>query len=317
MNSQPNREIRTLGAPAPAPAPAASVRTVDLSQETPGKAVPIAPGVWLCATRHRPGLSKHMFEVNNRCFVFRLEDRGTPCLVVINAVDPCAIPEVRRLERETGAPVRYIVSPGGGHHLLIPPWHDEFTGARVLVGPVRIPRIPHGRKVMQLPRVSTMDLADPLPQFRGQLDAILFQGLVGPPDHQSPGEGAPDTRLGLVARMFKFMTSKKNDPVDELWLYHRATQTVIAGENLAWYYPSAALKKASFMLRSMLKPDQVYIWTDARRVGDPAAVAASWRTILSWPARTLMTFHDVPGTAFTGDANAALAAAVEKAGQLR
>jgi len=313
MNTQPNREIRTIGAPAPVPSP-----TVDLSQETPGKAVPIAPGVWLIATPHRPGLSKHMFEINNRCFVFLLQDRGSPCLVVINAVDPAAaIPEVRRLERETGAPVRYIVSPGGGHHMLIPPWHDEFTAAQVLVGPVRIPRIANGRKLMQLPRVTTMNLADPLPQFRGQLDAILFQGLVGPPDHRSPGEGAPDTRLGMMGRMFKFMTAKMNDPVDELWLYHRPSQTVIAGENLAWHYPSADFKKAPLMLRGMIKPDQVFIWTAARRVGDAAAVSASWRTILSWPARTLMTFHDVPGTAFTGDATAALGAAVEKAGQLR
>ena len=43
---------------------------------------------------------------------------GRPVLAVVNAVDPRgAIPEVRRLERETGLPVRYIVSPGGGHHL--------------------------------------------------------------------------------------------------------------------------------------------------------------------------------------------------------
>ena len=77
-------------------------------------------GVWLLATRHRPGLSKHMFEINNRCFVFRLYDQqaGRPVLLVVNAVDPeQGIPEVRRLERETGLAVAAIVSPGGGHHL--------------------------------------------------------------------------------------------------------------------------------------------------------------------------------------------------------
>ena len=120
----------------------------DLSGETAGKAAEVFDGVWLIATRHRPGLSKHIFEVNNRCFVFRLYDRraGKPVLLVVNAVDPAqAIPEVRRIERATGLQVSAIVSPGGGHHLLLQPWHAEFAPARVLVGPVRIPAPPTAR----------------------------------------------------------------------------------------------------------------------------------------------------------------------------
>src|SRR5438034_10659434 len=97
-----------------------------LERETTGKLVPLAEGMWLLATRHRPGLSRHMFEINNRCFVFRLHDAtlGGPVLAVVNAVDPLVgIPEVRRLEHETGLAVRYVISPGGGHHLQIEPWH--------------------------------------------------------------------------------------------------------------------------------------------------------------------------------------------------
>src|SRR5262245_18950450 len=174
----------------------------DLQAETPAKAVPVFEGVWLIATRHRPGLSKHMFEINNRCFVFRLFDQQAqkPVLLVANAVDPeQAIVEVRRIERETGLPVTVILSPGGGHHLHMAPWQAEFTGATVLVGPERIPRTANGAKLMRLPRVKTMDRDDPLPQFRGQLEAVLFHGLVCPPDHRSAGEGAKDTRLGHFA----------------------------------------------------------------------------------------------------------------------
>jgi len=139
-----------------------------LERETTGKAVEVSEGLWLLATNHHPGLSKHMVEINNRCFVFRLVDArvgaGGPVLVVVNAVDPLVgIPEVRRLEHETGLAVRYIISPGGGHHLLLRPWHDQFTQAQVLVGPVRIPRTANGQTLMKLPRVSAMDLQDPLP----------------------------------------------------------------------------------------------------------------------------------------------------------
>src|SRR5262245_35055669 len=292
----------------------------DLSVETTGRAVSVFDGVWLLATRHRPGLSRHMFEINNRSFVFRLYDQraSRPVLMVVNAVDPeQGIPEVKRLERETGLSVAAIVSPGGGHHLHMPAWHGAFPSAKLLVGPERIPRTANGRQLMTMGRVETLSLDDPFPQFRGQLDAVVFHGPGGPADHQSAGEGAPDTRFAHMARMLKFMTAKQNDPVDELWLHHVPSQTVIGGENLTWYYPKAALRGAPFMLKSMIKPDQVTIMTMARKVAAPEKVAACWRRILSWPCRTLLTYHDVPGSGFVGDGRAALAAAVDRAGQPR
>jgi hypothetical protein len=287
--------------------------------ETVGKAVSVWEGVWLLATHHHPGMSRHMFLINNRCFIFRLHDAtaGGTVLLVVNAVDPVVgIPEVRRLEHETGLQVRYIVSPGGGHHLMLQPWHDQFPQAQVLVGPVRIPRTANGQKLLKQPRVRTMDLRRPLPQFEGQLDALLFTGLVGPPDEPTPAEGAPDTKFQIFARMAKFMTSRMKDPVDELWLSHPASGMVIAGENLAWQYPAERLRGQPFMLRSMVKPDKVWVWTMPRKVGDADAVASSWRQIVSWPCRTLMTYHDPATVAFTGDGRAALESAARAAKQL-
>jgi hypothetical protein len=291
---------------------------IDLRGETRGKAVAVFDGVWLIATRHRPGLSKHMFEINNRCFVFRLFDQraGKPVLLVVNGVDPeQAIPEVRRIERETGLAVSAIVSPGGGHHLLLEPWHAEFQHARVLVGPVRIPRTGNGAKLMKLPRVQALDLADPFPEFRGQLDAVLFHGLLAHRDRLSPAEGGKDSKLAFMADMVRFMVTAPRDPIDELWLHHVASQTVIGGENLTWQYPASAMRDAPMMLKGMVKPDKVAIFTAPRKVGDADQVATCWRRILSWPCRTLMTYHDAVGHAFVGDGRAALGAAVAAAKQ--
>jgi hypothetical protein len=294
--------------------------SLDLSAETAGKAVPVFDGVWLIATRHRPGLSKHMFQINNRCFVFRLFDQaaGRAVLLVVNAVAPeQGVAEVRRLERETGLPVAAIVSPGGGHHLHMAAWHAAFPTARFLVGPERIPRTANGRKLMEMGRFETLSLDDPFPQFRGQLEAVVFHGLASPPEHQSAGEGAPDTRFAHMGRMLKIMTAKATDPVDELWLHHVPSQTVIGGENLTWYYPKAAMRGAPFMLKSMIKPDRVAVFTLARKVADTEKVAACWRRILAWPCQTLLTYHDVPGSGFVGDGRAALTAAVDRARQPR
>jgi pimeloyl-ACP methyl ester carboxylesterase len=171
----------------PPPSPDAAAR-LRLDDETPGRAIQAADGVWVIATNHRPGFNRHMFEINNRTIVFQLRDQrlGCPVLLVANGSDPAqAAGEVRRIALQTGLPVRYVVSPGGGHHLTLDRWHEAFPEAQILVPPLRVPRTANGGKLMRLPRVAAMDLADPLPQFRGELDAVIFQGLLGSRDRSA------------------------------------------------------------------------------------------------------------------------------------
>src|SRR4051794_16671758 len=80
-------EVQPTGQPKAAEAPASPLK---LDREAFGKAAEVADGFWIIATRHRPGLSRKMFEINNRCLVFRLQDpqAGGPVLLVANAVDP-------------------------------------------------------------------------------------------------------------------------------------------------------------------------------------------------------------------------------------
>ena len=289
---------------------------ITLAQETFGKAVPVAEGFWILATRHRPGLSKNMFEINNRCLIFRLNDQGKPVLLVANAVDPAqAFGEVHRIEKETGLAVRYLLSVGGGHHLHMAPWVEEFQQARVLLPPVRVPRTRNGQKLLKMSRVEVMNLEDPLPQFKGQLDAVVFHGLLGLRDTLTAGEGGPDTGWAMMKVMFE-MVKGPSDPVDELWLHHAATGTVVAGENLAWYYPAAERAKLLFMGKAMIKADKVWIFDKPRKVGDAAVVAACWKKVLAWPARALMTYHDPPGNAATQEPQAALERAVRDVRQL-
>jgi len=99
----------------------------------------------------------------------------------------------------------------------------------------------------------------------------------------------------MMKSMRKVMRART--PADELWLHHVASSTVVAGENLAWFYPRAAYRGRGFMARQMVKPDKLWVWTMPRRVGDADTVAACWRRVLAWPARAVMTFHDVVGTA--------------------
>jgi hypothetical protein len=289
--------------------------TIDLSSENVGRAAEVADGFWIIATKHSPGGSTSFPAINNRCLVFRLLENGAPILLVINGVEPSAIAEVKRLERETGLSVRYVLSPGGGHHVLMPPWVEAFARASVLVGPTRIPRTASGKKLLAMPRVSTFDPDHVLPQFAGQLEFVSFRGLFGAPDHVSPGEGGPDG-IRMMMNLMLSMMFKMNDPVDELWTFHVASRTLIGGENLGWMYPKDAYAGLPRMLKGMITPDAVYLFKDARKVADAKLVDACWRSILKWPADTTLTYHDPAGHGFHGDGRAAIEAAARARGQL-
>jgi hypothetical protein len=288
---------------------------IELSKERTGVAAEVADGFWIIATQHHPGGSHQFPAINNRCLVFRIVEDGAARLLVINGVDASAISEVQRLEQQTGLAVRYMLSPGGGHHVLLPPWIEAFPQASILVGPERIPRTASGKKLLAMPRVSTFDPGAVLPQLKGQLEFVSFRGLFGAPDHKSPGEGGRDGILTLLNMMLTMLFRMK-DPVDELWTFHVPTRTLIGGENLGWMYPQAQHAELPGLIKGMVVPDSVYLFKDARKVANSAVVDACWREILKWPAETVLTYHDPAGHGFIGDGRAALEAAVRRCGQL-
>lgn len=288
---------------------------IDLANEGFGVAAQVADGFWIIATQHRPGGWRSFPTINNRCLIFRLIEDGEPLLLVINGVEASAIAEVKRIEAQTGLTVHYVLSPGGGHHVLLPAWVDAFPRATVLVGPERIPRTAGGKKLLAMPRVSTFDPNNLLRQFKGQLELVSFRGLFGAPDHQSPGEGGRDGFFMMMNMMFTMMF-KMRDPVDELWAYHVASQTIIGGENLGWMYPKATYSQLPRTLKGMITPDSVYLFRGARKVADAKVVDACWRAILEWPAETVMSYHDPVGFGFHGDGRRAIEAAAREGRQL-
>ena len=151
---------------------------MDLSAEAPNKAAKVAEGFWLVASRHHPGGSSNFPEINNRAAVFQVNGESGPELVVFNAIDPACIDAVKGIEAETGTKVRAVVSPGGGHHLLMRHWYDAFEEAECLLCPVRAPNTANGKELMKLERMGTLDLDAPLAKYTGQLEVVE---LIGSP----------------------------------------------------------------------------------------------------------------------------------------
>lgn len=291
--------------------------TLQIQKEAYGKAIEVAPDFWIIASHHHPAGSKHNPEINNRCLVFRLKDasdKNKQVLLVANAVDSSILPEVLRLEKESGTPLRYLIAPGAGHSLNLVEWHDALPQVQILAGPARIPRIAAGKKLAASPRFKIFDQADPLPMFHGQLEAVNFDGIGGFKEAITPKEGGKDSKFNFLKVMLSNMPPK--DPHDELWLYHVASRTVIGGENLGWRLTAGDLGNMSFMFRMMMKAEQVYIMAAPRPVMDKAKVTANWQKILGWSAENVLTYHDSLGTGTIGNGTSQLRAAVMKVKQI-
>ncbi len=288
-------------------------RPPTFEHEAPGRAVEFFEGLWVLATRHHGGGFSRLPEANNRAFILRLTDAetGQPGLLVLNATDPeQSFSELDRLRGETGLEVTHVVSCGAAHHAYLAAWHDRFPGARVLVGD-RVARLEQCRSVMERPGVSVMDPDDPFPSFRGQLDALSFTGLRGPAPYESPSNEGRDSWWATLGAMRRILLP--TDAYDQLWVHHVASQTILAGENLAPYYTRAAHAELSLGLRWALSAETISI---ARTIHDRDAVSRSWERVVAWPARHLLGYHDCPGGGFVGDVPAALREVAARAGQL-
>lgn len=150
--------------------------------------------------------------------------------------------------------------------------------------------------------------------FHGQLEAVNFDGIGGFKENMTPKEGAKDSKFSFLKVLANNMPPK--DPHDELWLYHVASHTLIAGENLGWNLSKQQLGSMSFMFRMMMKAEQVYILTGPRPVLNKEHVKTNWQKILAFPAENVLTYHDTLGTGSLGNGQAKLAAAVAKAKQI-
>jgi hypothetical protein len=164
-------------------------------------------------------------------------------------------------------------------------------------------------------RIAMLDLDHPLPQFEGQLDGIVFSGLLGFPDMKSAHEGAKENFVSMF-KMMRMMMKGPVDPTDELWVHHVPSGTVIAGENLGWMFTPEDHARLPGMFKKMMKASEVYVPTQARKVDDAGRVHDCWERILGWPAKALITYHDTPGLAWTDDPVQHLSSAVSDAQQL-
>lgn len=293
---------------------------IDFSGEDWDRPVQFFDGCWVIASKHNPGLNRAM-EVNNRTFVFRVRRRGEDALLCFGFGGPSCIEAAKRLERETGLAVTWIVGNGGAHHLFLELWYEAFPEARVLVPAKRVPFTSNGKRLQERYPARWELMHGPRPdqlvaELGAQIDVVIFDQLFHYKDATSVSSGSAADHRSLPTNVggFKFMKvmggmmKDVEQPSDEVFLFHRASGLAIAGHNFQFMYkPKGYKPEARFKLSmggfpvswlfSMMMPKGSFRSTLEGQPGpiaDSKIHAEEWAAVLGWDIKAWTSAHDPP-----------------------
>jgi hypothetical protein len=322
---------------------------LDFSAETWDTAAEFYPGCWVIANRHCPGLNTTM-ELNNRVFVFRIENRdGKEQLLVFGCAAKPTVEAVKSIEKETGLEVAWVVSNGGAHHMFLDLWYQAFPKARIPIPAKRIPFTRNGKNLKEkyADRWELLEGPKPGPlldEVGEHIDIVIFDQLFGYKDESSAKAfdgGALDhsskpTSYGSFKLMRRFPKLMKDtsQPNDEVALLHRKSGLVIAGHNFPFAFVPKGFKPTKehklnlgpfpigFMLKMMMmKPGAFRSMLEAAPgpIADSKAHCDAWESVLSWDIGAWTTAHDPPtvcGPDMNGDEiKAAIRASLKRSGE--
>jgi hypothetical protein len=206
--------------------------------------------------------------INNRSVIVHVPGSGSTgvgggALAIVNPAEllPAAEEDLRRLEEETGARVRYLISPGDWHYLYIGDYLRAFPEARAFVPPGRIPSKAPGFAFSLL----DVEADNPLPELAPSIVAHSFKGLADFTD--------PEGKL----------------PRFELVFYLPAIRAITSGDVLYYNAPGSLTPPMKAMGHVDGRLD--FHSFKARMVRDPRAVERSLARILEWDFDRYVSIH--------------------------
>ena len=204
--------------------------------------------------------------MNNRAFAFKLKlnksigglSIGENVLFIWGLGNDMVIEGVKILEKETGLKAVALMTNGGGHHLFLKHWYDNFPTMKIWVCPTKIPMTLNGQR-LQKEYSDRWELVDNttvphhayqlLDYFGGgddmQVDCVVFNQFFTYDDKLSIETGACQWIEGhepkeMTAREFmKSMGKLQTDlscRTDDIMFFHKPTKLLITGHHFEVSY---------------------------------------------------------------------------------
>jgi len=272
----------------------------------------VAPDVWTQCARHGPGQRKGPLSVTNRSIIYRLHPpQGEAFLVLLNGLwvdldGDQPFRGLRALEQETGARLRYILSPGASHHVSLAHYARAFPEAQVWVAAGRIRRM--NPELLALDNVHDYPIEAPPPELA---QAGLLVQVVG-----GLMEGPATVKAQRFAAGVKGYVCNATEP---LMVCHVPTGAVTSGGHQWWFVPDGHdnVFTLPLVLKWMLSlfglgfgymaPGRVACETNhSYAIHDRAALQRSAQQVLAWDFDALLDLHAQPNTCPSSGARALL-----------
>lgn len=200
--------------------------------------------------------------MNNRAFAFKLKlnksledvSIGQNVLFIWGIGNEMVIKGVKALEEQTGLKAVALMTNGGGHHLFLKHWYDNFPSMRIWVCPTKVPMTVNGQR-LQKEYASRWELVDnttvphhayQLLDYFGvgdnmQVDCVVFNQFMSYDDKTSGEAGSCQWIEGhkpkenVTTREFmKSMGTLQADMscrTDDIMFFHKPTNLLITGHH--------------------------------------------------------------------------------------
>jgi hypothetical protein len=266
--------------------------------------------VWTQCAVHGPGERAGPVKLTNRSIIYLLHPpEGESFLVVLNGlwVDEASdqpFTGLRALEQQTGARIRFVLSPGAGHHLSLMAYARAFPDARICVAAGRISR--ENPALVSLDNVNAYPIDSPPEELEAAgLRVHVLRGLMEGP-RTARAQFLTTQRWGYVC-----------DSTEPLMVLHLPTGSLTSGGHHWWFRPAGhtdVIDMPGFMklaLRMMglgidyMKPGAVSCETNHTfAMHDRDAFQASCAEVLKWDFDILLDLHAPPNTCPTSGVKA-------------
>lgn len=200
--------------------------------------------------------------MNNRAFAFKLKlnkpiggvSIGQDVLFIWGLGNEMVVKGVKALEEQTGLKAVALMTNGGGHHLFLKYWYDNFPNMRIWICPTKVPLTVNGQR-LQKEYPSRWELVDnttvphhayQLLDYFGdgdnmQVDCVVFNQFMSYDDKTSGEAGSCQWIEGHKpkenASTGEFMTSMgklqadMSCRTDDIMFFHKPTKLLITGHH--------------------------------------------------------------------------------------
>lgn len=281
----------------------------DLSKESfDGPYAEVHPGVYTFSEKHFPAGVEGFGHVNNRGFVYVVEEEGKKVLLMSGIPSDHAIPSMKKLEEDTGLNLFKIVGSGDFHHMALKFWLEAFPQVLVVQSGLKFPTTRNGKEILANPdfkkRIELVK-GPTFPTLDKYKDTLQFFGFNQSYVYSDKPYMSKDAKTSTKLSTFGFLKNFASEKADQqflaVWVYHVPSKMLMTEHNFNMFYSPEHHSTLPFMMRMMIPKAAFSSSLKGPMPQGPTKPeeckkhCEQWLPVLELDVRGAMDYHSLPG----------------------